>query len=77
MMLAADDVRFLQQIAAAGRLAGAARMLGVTPPAITLGLQHVGKRPGVCAWSTAVRGICTPPMNASYCANPGAASSTC
>mgnify|MGYP001569936372 CR=1 FL=1 len=46
-MLTPDDVRFFQQIAAEGSLAGAARMLGVTPPAITLRLQQIEKKLGV------------------------------
>ncbi|WP_044531299.1 helix-turn-helix domain-containing protein, partial [Herbaspirillum sp. B65] len=56
-MLQLDDMQLLRALGSASSLAAAARLLDLTPPAVTVRLQRIEDRIGVRVANRATRGI--------------------
>jgi DNA-binding transcriptional LysR family regulator len=56
-MIELDDMRLFRALGASQSLAAAARMLNLTPPAVTVRLQHIEERMGVRLVTREARGI--------------------
>jgi DNA-binding transcriptional LysR family regulator len=57
LMLQLDDMQLLRALGSASSLAGAARLLDPTPPAVTVRLQRIEDRVGVRLANRAARGF--------------------